>query len=204
MGEPRAGAPRIGLLGGTFDPPHVGHLIVAGEASWQLGLDRVLLVPVNVPPHKPSGPSLDPPTRLRLVERAVEGDPRLEASRIEVDRPGPSYTADTLSALAADDPSAELWFLMGADQLLALSSWRSPERIVELARLAVVPRQGHSHRELEAVAERVAPGRVDWLGCPEIGISSSEIRRRIREGQPIRHLVPPGVEDELRLRGLVA
>lgn len=199
---PRPGA-RIGLLGGTFDPPHMGHLVMASEARWQLGLDRVLLVPAAAPPHKPAGPELAADDRARLVERAIAEDPWLELSRLELERPGLSYTVDTLAAMRAAEPGAALWFILGADQLLALGTWHRPERIVELARLAVVPRGGHGREELEAAAEELAPGRVDWVLAPEIGISSSQIRRRIATGRPIRYLVPAVVEDELRRMGLL-
>jgi nicotinate-nucleotide adenylyltransferase len=200
--RPAPGA-RIGLLGGTFDPPHMGHLVMASEARWQLGLDRVLLVPARQPPHKPAGPDLPGKDRARLIELAIADDPWLELSRLELERPGPSYTVETLAAVRRAEPDAALWFVLGADQLLGLPTWREPERIAELARLAVVPRGGHGREELEAAAEEIAPGRVDWVLAPEIGISSSQVRRRIATGRPIRYLVPGPVEDELRRMGLV-
>lgn len=125
-------------------------------------------------------------------------------SRVELDRAPPSFTVDTLTELTENEPDASFWFVMGADQLLGLPTWRSPERIVELARLAVVPRGSAEREELEAAADAVAPGRVDWVEMPEIGISSSLIRRRMADGRPITHLVPASVEHELRREGLVA
>lgn len=192
------------MLGGTFDPPHLGHLIVAGEARAQLGLDRVVLVPAGLPPHKPSGPTLSAELRLRLLAAAVRGEPGLTVSRVEIDRPGPSYTADTLEAIAAGEPGAGLWFILGADQLVKLPTWRDPERILAAARLAIAPRAGVSDVEAEALAARVAPGRADWLVSPLIGISSSMVRERMAAGRPIRWLVPPAVEAVLREEGLVA
>jgi nicotinate-nucleotide adenylyltransferase len=192
---------RIGVLGGTFDPPHIGHLIVASEALWQLRLDVVRLVPARVPPHKPGGAHADPERRAAWLERAVAGHPGLEVSRIELDREGPSYTADTLEAMAAADPGAALWFVLGADQLAGLPGWRDPERILAAARLAVVPRAG---LDVRAIADEVAPGRADLLDVPEIGVSSSMIRERVAAGRPIRFLVPPEVEESLRREGLVA
>jgi nicotinate-nucleotide adenylyltransferase len=192
---------RIGVLGGTFDPPHIGHLIVASEALWQLDLDVVRLVPARVPPHKPGGTQADSERRAAWVERAVAGQPGLEVSRIELDRPGPSYTADTLDAMAAEDPGAELWFILGADQLAGLPGWREPERILAAARLAVVPRAG---LDVRGIADEVAPGRADLLDVPEIAVSSSMIRERLAAGRPIRFLVPPAVEESLRREGLVA
>ena len=189
------------MLGGTFDPPHIGHLIVASEALWQLGLDVVRLVPARTPPHKPGGAHAGGDRRAAWLEAAAASAPGLEVSRIELEREGPSYTADTLEAMAAAEPGALLWFILGADQLAGLPGWRDPERILAAARLAVVPRAGH---DVRALAERVAPGRADLLEVPEIGVSSSMIRERIAEGLPIRFLVPPAVEESLRREGLVA
>jgi nicotinate-nucleotide adenylyltransferase len=191
------------VLGGTFDPPHLGHLIVASEARAQLGLDRVLLVPAGQPPHKPDGPTFPAELRLRLLAAAVAGEPGLGVSRIEVDRPGPSYTADTLEAIAAGEPGARLWFILGADQLVQLPGWRDPDRILAAARLAIAPRAGVTTAEAEARAASIAPGGVDWLDTPRIGISSSMVRDRMAAGRPIRWLVPPAVEEVLRGEGLV-
>jgi nicotinate-nucleotide adenylyltransferase len=197
-----AGRPRrIGVLGGTFDPPHIGHLIVASEALWQLDLDVVRLVPARTPPHKPAGAQTEPERRGAWLDAAIEGTPGLEVSRIELDREGPSYTADTLEAMAAAEPGAEIWFILGADQLAGLPGWRGPARILAAARLAVVPRAGHDAR---ALAEEIAPGRADLLSVPEIGVSSSMIRERVAAGLPVRFLVPPEVEKSLRREGLVA
>lgn len=192
---------RIGVMGGTFDPPHIGHLIVASEARWQLHLDVVRLVPAREPPHKPAGAPAPAARRVALLEAAVAGEPGLEVSRVELERPGPSYTADTLEAMAAAEPGAELWFVLGADQLAGLPGWRDPRRILAAARLAVVPRAGHDAR---ALAARIAPGRADVLDVPEIGVSSSLVRARLAAGEPIRFLVPAAVEESLRREGLVA
>lgn len=185
------------MLGGTFDPPHLGHLLLAHEAWWQLGLDEVRLVPAREPPHKPP-PRLDPERRAALVAAAVADHPGLTLSRAELDRPGPSYTVDTLEAMAAADPAAERWFVLGGDQLLGFPGWRRPERILELARLAVTVRDAEARAGLEDHAARVAPGRVDWVEMPEIGVSSSLVRARLAAGQPVRYLVPSAVEAMLR------
>jgi nicotinate-nucleotide adenylyltransferase len=161
----------------------------------------VRLVPAGVPPHKPAGGPTAPERRAAWLEAAAAGVAGLEVSRIEVDRGGPSYTADTLEAMAAAEPGALLWFVLGADQLAGLPTWRDPERILAAARLAVVPRAGHDAR---ALAGEIAPGRVDLLDVPEIGVSSSMIRERMAAGLPIRFLVPPAVEESLRREGLVA
>src|SRR5262245_8798314 len=115
---------RVGVLGGTFDPPHVGHLILAQECWWQLGLHEVRLVPAAIPPHKPGGTRFAAEDRVRMVARAVEGHPGLTVSRAELERPGPSFTVDTLERFAGDDPEAELWLVIGADQLVGLPRWR--------------------------------------------------------------------------------
>ena len=188
-------------MGGTFDPPHIGHVVMACEARWQLALDEVRLVPARTPPHKLAREIAPPEARAEWVEAAVQGRPALTVSRIELDRQGPSYTADTLEAMAAAEPGALLWFILGADQLAGLPGWHEPERILAAARLAVVPRAGHDAR---ALAERIAPGRADVLEVPEIGVSSSMIRERIANGLPIRFLVPPAVEESLHREGLVA
>ena len=195
----------MGVLGGTFDPPHIGHLIVACEALWQLELDEVRLVPARTPPHKDGVGIAPAERRAEWLERAVERRPGLAVSRVELSRPGPSYTADTMEALAAEQPGAELWFLLGADQLAGFPGWREPERILAVARLGVVDRSGEGEGEtaLATLAERVAPGRHDLLDVPRIDVSSSMIRRRIAAGEPIGHLVPAPVEEALAREGLV-
>ena len=189
------------MLGGTFDPPHIGHLIVACEALWQLRLDEVILVPARTPPHKPA--VIAPPEqRAEWLERAIEGRPGLSVSRLELDREGPSYTADTMEAIAAQNPGAELWFVLGADQLAGVPGWRDPERILSVARLGVVAREASAGTEpcesLGELADRVAPGRCDFIPMPVIGVSSTMIRARIARGEPIGHLVPAPVEEALR------
>jgi nicotinate-nucleotide adenylyltransferase len=160
----------------------------------------VRLVPALRAPHKPD-PRLDAELRARLVEAATADHPGLALSRLELDRPAPSFTVDTLEALAEAEPGAELWFLLGADQLAGFPRWREPGRIVSLARLAVASRDGRGAPELERLAEEVAPGRVDWVEMPEVAISSSLIRERLAAARSLRYLVPPAVEDVLREEG---
>ncbi len=169
----------MGVLGGTFDPPHLGHLVVACEALWQLSLDEVRLVPAGRPPHK-DDPAVAPASRRAAwLERAVAGRRGLVVSRLELEREGLSFTADTLEAMAAAEPGVALWFILGADQLAEFPTWRSPERILAAARLAVVARGDVAQRDLDVLAREVAPGRADILAVPVIGISSSMIRERI-------------------------
>jgi nicotinate-nucleotide adenylyltransferase len=191
------------VLGGTFDPPHLGHLIVACEALWQLRLDEVRLVPAGRPPHK-DDPAVAPAARRAAwLERAVAGRPGLVVSRLELERDGLSYTADTLEAMAAAEPGVQLWFILGADQLAEFPTWRAPDRILAAARLAVVARGDIAQGDLDVLARSVAPERADIVAVPVIGISSSIIRERIAAGLPIGHLVPPEVEQALLAEGLV-
>lgn len=193
----------MGVLGGTFDPPHIGHVVVACEALWQLGLDEVRLVPAREPPHKPGVPVAPAERRAAWLERAVAGRPGLVVSRVELDRDGPSYTADTLEAMAGAEPGVVLWFVLGADQLEGLPGWRDPDRILRHARLAVVARGDTGRAAAQALAERVAPGRADVLDVPSIGVSSTMIRRRMAAGEPVGHLLPGPVEEALVREGLV-
>lgn len=193
---------RIGILGGTFDPPHVGHVVVANEAAEQLALDRVLLVPSARPPHKPEGALIDAAVRAELVAAAVDGHPLLEMWLGEVERAGTSYTADTVEQLAAERPGAELWFILGADQLREFHRWRDPERILAVVRLAAVARRGD--HPVEAATSLPAGARVDVVHVPRIDVSSTLVRRRMAEGGSIDDLVPEAVATALKEKGLVA
>lgn len=189
-----AGTRRIGVFGGTFNPPHLGHVIVAQECLWQRHLDEVLLMVSARPPHR-TAPPVDPELRLRMVEAAVVGFPGLRASRIEIDRDGPSYTVDTLEGIRDHEPDTEISLIIGADQLLAFGTWRDPERITAVARLAVVARGAADLDALADAGEHIAPGRVDLVAMPAVDISSTMIRDRVRSGDPYSHLVPRPVAD---------
>jgi len=188
---------RVGVLGGTFDPVHWGHLLLAEQARDQLSLDRVLFVPAGLPWRKLQRPLSPVGQRVEMVRLALEGTP-FELSLLEAERPGPSYTADTLEQLRAMLPAAELYFVMGHDALLDLPEWHRPQDILRLATLAVALRPDRSGEEGLAQVARRLPGvreRVVWLAMPLVGISGSDIRQRVREGRSIRYLVPPAVED---------
>jgi nicotinate-nucleotide adenylyltransferase len=176
---------------------------MACEARWQLRLDEVRLVPARTPPHKRDREMAPADVRAGWVEAAVEGRPGLSVSRLELEREGPSYTADTLEAMAVAEPGARLWFLLGADQLEGVPSWHDPDRILAAARLAVVAREGVDDGELVDLAERVAPGRHDIVRMPAVGVSSTMIRHRIAAGEPVGHLLPPPVEAALVRGGVV-
>jgi nicotinate-nucleotide adenylyltransferase len=194
---------RIGVLGGTFDPVHNGHLYVADALRAALGLERVVWVPAGLPPHKTGQIVGQDRDRLAMLEQALAGSATDEIDTIDIDRTGPSYTADTLESLAERFSPARLFFLMGEDSLRDLPTWHDPERLLRFAELAVAARPGVD-ADLESVARQVPAvrGRVHLVPTAEIAISSSEIRRRVRENQSIHGLVPAAVEAYIRDRGL--
>lgn len=197
-------SPRLGILGGTFDPIHHGHLVAAQEALYQLRLDRMLFVPAGDPPHKPSRPVSPAPHRVRMVELGTAGQTDFVVSRVDVDRPGPHYTVDTLQSLhQAWGPEACLYFIEGSDSLADILSWYRPERLIELAELAVVERPGVK-LDLDEL-ERRLPGlreRIHWVRMSSLEISSTDLRARVREGRPISYLLPAAVEAYVREHGL--
>jgi nicotinate-nucleotide adenylyltransferase len=190
------------VLGSAFNPPHLGHLALAQEAIWQLGLERVLFVPTGQAPHKRI---LDDPgaeLRLAMTRLAATDDERYVVSTVEIDREGPSYTYETLQALAEQGDEG-LVFVMGADAALGLESWRNPERVVELARLAIARRSGVSETEVASVLRSLdAEDRAEMLEMPEFGVSSSAARERAKEGRPLRYIVPEQVARFIEERGV--
>jgi nicotinate-nucleotide adenylyltransferase len=185
---------RLGILGGAFNPPHLGHLILAQDAHAQLGLDRVVFVPYAEPTHRVLEDDPGADVRLTMCELAVGVDARLGVSRIEVDRGGPSYTVDTLRELRARAPSDELVLLLGGDQAASLAEWREPEEVLSLARLGVAQRdEWHQDEIVSRLGNLCSPDRVLFFDMPRIEVSSSLVRRRARAGQPIRYLVPDKV-----------
>jgi nicotinate-nucleotide adenylyltransferase len=193
---------RLGLLGGTFNPPHIGHVVCALQALHELELDRVLLVPVHAPPHK--GVETDPGVehRVELCRRAVEDETGLGVSLVDAEVAGPSYTVDTLRRLHERCPGDELTFIVGGDMALSLPTWREPAAILELAELGVAEREGVRRAD---IAERLAGldlDRIRFFDMPRIDISSSLIRRLVSAGRPIRHLVPDGVAGYIDEAGL--
>ena len=193
MIAPRA-SERIGILGGTFDPPHLGHLAVAEEAREALGLSRVLFVPAGQPWQKMDRAVSPAHLRLAMVERAIAGNPYFAADGREVRRPGPSYTVETVEELAAET-GAELWFILSTEALAGLSTWRDPGRIVALARLCLVPRDGAPDAAIAQFVEDhpAAGGRIAVLDSARLAISSTMVRARVRAGRSIRYLVPDAV-----------
>ena len=196
---------RIGLLGGTFDPPHVGHLWLATLARDALGLEQVLVIPAPQPPHK-QGVAMSPvEDRVALVRAAIEDDPWLELSTIELERSGPSYTIDTVTALRAQlPPDVEPVLIMAADSLAAIDTWREPDALLASLEWAVGPRPGTPAPEGERLQERfgVAAERIHLLDGPALDVSATEVRARVAAGRAIRYLVPRRVEAEIAARGL--
>ena len=188
---------RVGIFGGTFDPVHHGHLIMAEEAVVRLKLDRMIFMALNLPPHKRAPHLADVEHRISMLRLATKTNRRFAVSRLEADRGGLSYTVNTLETLHRT-LSGELFFLMGQDSLEEFPRWREPERIVALARLVVVPRGPGKVARLPARLRR----RVVSLDPPRVDISSSEIRRRIRAGLTVRYWTPDAVLRYLTLHGL--
>lgn len=194
---------RLGILGGTFDPPHCGHLRMASAAQAQLALDRVLFAPAGVQPLKQDQRSSTPADRARMVELAIADEPRFTLSRIDLDRPGPHYTVDLLNIIQQQSPAAALWFIMGEDSLSDLLRWRDPARIIQLARLAVLRRSGCAPDW--TALDRALPdlrARLDWIEAPLLDISASDIRQRLQAGLSVDTLVPLKVIEFIRVQHL--
>ncbi|HEX6867930.1 MAG TPA: nicotinate-nucleotide adenylyltransferase [Candidatus Limnocylindrales bacterium] len=193
----------IGILGGTFDPIHIAHLAVAEEAAEALGLERVVFIPAGIPPHKPDRVITAGEHRLAMVERAIAGNPRFAADRRELDRPGRSYTVDTLESLSRET-SSELALIISADSYLDFMSWREPRRILELARLIVAPRDGFPEAGPDFLAANLPhhADRATFLDGPHLQLSSSELRARAAAGRSLRYLVPDAVAGYISDHGL--
>ncbi|MFI5028516.1 MAG: nicotinate-nucleotide adenylyltransferase [Solirubrobacterales bacterium] len=189
----RSAGAGIGVLGSAFNPPHLGHLALAQEALWQLDLDEVVLVPTGEAPHKRIVDDPGRELRLAMTRLAAADDARFSVSTLEVERDGPSYTYETLELLAGERGDTELVFVMGADAAVGLESWREPQRVVELAHLAVARRSGVSDAEVAAVMRSLGAGRATMLEMPQFGVSSSAVRERAAVGRPLRYLVPESV-----------
>jgi nicotinate-nucleotide adenylyltransferase len=181
-------APRVGVLGGTFDPPHVGHLIVAQDVYEGLGLDRLVIVPAARPPHRE--PELAAEERLALVREAFEGDARFEVSEIELRREGPSWTVRTLERLRTELEAADLFLVIGVDQYRTFAGWRDPDRIVRLARLVVLPRHGD-------LPEPDARFPFETVPVTRVDVSSTRVRERLDAGLTVRYLVPETIRERL-------
>jgi nicotinate-nucleotide adenylyltransferase len=201
----RARARRVGILGGTFDPPHIGHLWLATLAADSLGLSHVLLMPAARPPHKGPGAISNAADRVMMTRLAIGGDPALDLSLVEMERPGPSYTVDSLAQLRSHlGDGVGLVLIMATDAFAQIETWRDPDRLLELAEWAVGPRPGTVMPDRGSLRERYGAraARIHLLDGPSLDLSSSEIRERVAAGRPIRYLVPRAVEELITSRGL--
>lgn len=195
---------RIGVIGGTFDPIHYGHLAAAEEARVKMDLERVLFVVAGMPPHKLNEEVTPVEHRLATVSLAIASNPYFEISTVDVDRPGPSYTVHTISIMQEQmGQETEIFFIMGLDSLAELPTWHQPERLIESCRLVAVKRPGVEIdlAELESSVPGIA-SRVDIIDMPEVDISSSELQQRVRDGLPIKYQVPEEVETYIMEHGL--
>lgn len=188
----------IGIFGGAFNPPHIGHLIVLESVLDQLPLDKVLLIPSAQPPNKRDGSLAPAAARLEMTRLAIQGCEGYEVSDLEIRRGGISYTVDTVAALAGLYPSASISLIIGGDNLLEFQTWKSPDEILARADLIVMNRPGFSPRDSRSEYLR----KARMLNVPQIGISSTDVRRRVKLGRSIRFLVPPPVEQYILQRGL--
>jgi nicotinate-nucleotide adenylyltransferase len=192
---------RIGVMGGTFDPIHHGHLVAAEEVRYALALERVLFVPAGDPWQKGDKSVTPAEQRFEMVLRATGDNDAFDVSRVDIDRRGPTYTIDTLRSLADERPDDELFFITGADAILEILTWKDPQEVLGLASFVAVTRPGHDLARLHQLG---IGERVRSIEIPALAISSTDIRRRVRDGRPIRYLVPSTVEGYIREHGLYA
>lgn len=192
---------RVGVMGGTFDPIHHGHLVTAEEAVVQFGLDEVVFVPTGRPWMKADRIVSPTEDRYLMTVVATASNPRFSVSRIEIDREGPTYTVDTLRELANEYPDAELFFITGADAILEIFEWKDPEDVLSLGHFIAATRPGYDLARFEAAAPTYHQ-RVSTMDIPALAISSSDIRSRVREGRAIRYLLPEGVKSYIEKAGL--
>jgi nicotinate-nucleotide adenylyltransferase len=191
------------VLGSAFNPPHLGHLVLAQEAHARLGLAEVVLVPTGRAPHKEIEHDPGAGVRLEMTRLAVGDDERFAVSELETSRDEPSFTYRTLELLREERPDEELVFVIGSDAAAGLERWRNPERILELASLGVAERPGVERSEVEAVVE-LRGGRAEFVDMPQIEVSSTMVRERVGEGRPIRYLVPDAVAELIYERAMYA
>jgi nicotinate-nucleotide adenylyltransferase len=198
---------RVGVFGGTFDPVHFGHLILAEQAREQGRLDQVWFIPAARPPHKREGDLTRFDYRAEMLALAIAGNPAFQVLELEKDRPGPSYTVDTLAELHRSKSEDDFWLLIGSDTLGDLGSWHERQRLPELAGLLVMPRPGHAVPGVERVRQELAIAsnaelRMEVLEVPQIDISSRDLRRRASAGRSLRYLLPRAVEVYIREKHL--
>lgn len=196
---------KLGIFGGTFDPVHYGHLVLAEQCREQCGLDEVWFIPAAEPPHKSTSRITPAANRCEMVQFAIAGHPQFRLSTIEIDRPGPSYTVTTLEQLKSENHSRDLFLLIGADSVRDLPHWRQPERILELATVVAVNRGQSAPLDwtsLNSISHASVESRITSINMPAIDLSATDIRKRISENRSIRYLVPRVVEIYIQEKGL--
>ena len=193
----------VGIMGGTFDPIHYGHLVAAEEARARFGLNSVVFVPNGEPPHKKDYPITSAQRRYEMVRLATASNPHFSVSRVEIDRPGPSYAVDTIEAFHCQlGAETELYFVTGADAILEILTWRAPEQLARTCEFIAVTRPGHDLGPLERAIGPSLRGRVHRLSVPGVAISSTDIRRRAMNRESLRYLTPPSVVRYIATHGL--
>jgi len=194
----------IGILGGTFNPPHLGHLALAEHARDQLGLSEVWLMPAGTPPHKTAGEDPGPEHRLAMCRALATASDAISASALEMERTGPSYTVDTLRSIHVSHPEAELTFIVGADTAASLESWREPQELLGAARLAIASREGAGRVDVLDTLERLGGGAREpaFLKMPRVAVSSSLVRDRVAAGEPVAEMTGPAVARYIQENGL--
>ena len=189
---------RIGIMGGTFDPVHYGHLVAAEGARYSFSLEKVIFVPAGAPPHKPGQLITDPRVRYRMTCLAVASNPFFCASDMEVEREGPSFTIDTVRSVMRRHPQTRVYFITGADALLEISTWKDFNILLSICNFVAATRPGYRLMELK---EKLGPlpdslkQNISYMEVPALAISSTDIRQRVREGRPIKYLLPESVEN---------
>ena len=198
----RHAVPRIGIMGGTFDPIHNGHLVAASEVAWVYDLDEVIFVPTGRPVFKLDKQVTNAEDRYLMTVIATASNPKFTVSRVDIDRPGVTYTVDTLRDIRALRPDAELFFITGADAVAEIMRWKDADKMWDLAHFVAVTRPGYSSNLKGLHIDDLPKGKVDMLEIPALAISSTDVRRRSRAGEPVWYLVPDGVVQYIGKHGL--
>ncbi len=193
---------RLGIMGGTFDPIHYGHLVAAEEAQYRFGLEKVIFMPCGRPPHKKDYAVTKAEHRFEMTRLAIEGNSDFEVSRLEMDRPGPSYAIDTIMELRQLYLQADIHFITGADAILEILTWKEPECLRDMCKLVAVSRPGYDLATFEKRVGEDFASSVHFLNVPGVSISSTEIRRRAAQKAPIRYLLPEGVRSYIERESL--
>ncbi|MBE0429583.1 MAG: nicotinate-nucleotide adenylyltransferase [Thermoleophilia bacterium] len=193
---------KLAIMGGTFNPIHIGHLVCAEEAVSEYGFDEILFMPAGWPPHKEVQGGVTSEYRYQMTALAVEDNPRFRVSRYELDRPAPSYTVDTVRHFVSMSPDAQIYFITGSDAILEILDWKDPKELLEMATLIAASRPGYPLDRFAEQMELIRQGRVLVLEIPAIGVSSTMIRERVAKNRSVRYLVPEAVRGFIEEKGL--